>query len=241
MKIIIVRHGEPNYEIDGLTEKGKREAELLADRLTGENIKALYVSPLGRARLTAEPTAKRLGILPEILPWLREFNFHKVKLPYLEKEDCCWDILPEYIDTLTSIYHPTEWLNEDFIKNSEIPNDYAEVCRQLDALLLKHGYRRRGYNYEAVSPNHDTIVLVCHFGVTAVLLSHLMNSSPYSIWQHACTLPTSVTTIYTEERREGKVLFRASGIGDVSHLYAAGEEPSFAARFCECYTDDTRH
>ena len=28
MRIIIVRHGEPNYEIDSLTEKGWTEAEL---------------------------------------------------------------------------------------------------------------------------------------------------------------------------------------------------------------------
>lgn len=32
MKIIFIRHGEPNYEIDSLTEKGWREAELLSKR-----------------------------------------------------------------------------------------------------------------------------------------------------------------------------------------------------------------
>ena len=31
MKIIFIRHGEPNYEIDSLTEKGWREAELAMD------------------------------------------------------------------------------------------------------------------------------------------------------------------------------------------------------------------
>lgn len=34
---------------------------------------------------------------------------------------------------------------------------------------------------------------------------------------------------------------RATGFGDVLHLYAEGEEPSFAARFCECFTDEERH
>lgn len=30
--------------------------------------------------------------------------------------------------------------------------------------------------------------------------------------------------------------------GDVSHLYVADEPPAFAARFCECYTnEDERH
>ena len=241
MKILIVRHGEPDYEIDGLTDKGKREAELVGARLAKEKIDALYCSPLGRARLTAEPTERALGIKAEILPWLREFDANTVALPYLTSEQMCWDILPEYINALPGIYHPTGWLEEDFIKNSNIPSAYAEVCRELDLLLAKHGYERDGYNYKAVKPNHDTLVLVCHFGLTCVLLSHLFNCSPYSLWQHTCTAPTAVTTIYTEERREGVAQFRASTLGDVSHLYSAGEEVSFAARFCECFSDDTRH
>ena len=27
----------------------------------------------------------------------------------------------------------------------------------------------------------------------------------------------------------------------VSHLYVGDEEVSFSGRFCECFTDDTRH
>ena len=60
MRIIIVRHGEPNYAIDGLTERGAIEAELVANRLVKENISKIYCSPLGRARLTAKPTLDRL-------------------------------------------------------------------------------------------------------------------------------------------------------------------------------------
>ena len=33
MKILLIRHGEPDYEEDGLTEKGKREAAFLAGRI----------------------------------------------------------------------------------------------------------------------------------------------------------------------------------------------------------------
>ena len=33
MKLLIVRHGDPNYEIDSLTEKGWREAEYLSEKL----------------------------------------------------------------------------------------------------------------------------------------------------------------------------------------------------------------
>ena len=52
--------------------------------------------------------------------------------------------------------------------------------------------------------------------------------------------PSSVTTIHTEERRPGLAVFRAASLGDVSHLYAAGVEPSFSGRFCTRYGNGER-
>ncbi len=241
MRILIIRHGDPDYSIDGLTEKGKQEVKLLADKMAKEEITRIYCSPLGRARLTAQPTADALGMDVEVVEWLREFSYVTVDLPYLEDSAGAWDLLPEFVDTQENIYSPTGWRDCTFIKNSNVLSAYDNVVKELDGLLLSHGYEREGYNYKAVKPNHDTIVLVCHFGVTAVLLSHLLNCSPYTVWQHMVTLPTSVTALYTEERREGTASFRASCIGDTSHLYIGNEPPAFSARFCECFADDTRH
>ncbi len=240
MKILIIRHGDPNYEIDGLTEKGKIEAELLCDRLVKEDIKKVYCSTLGRAKATIQPTLDKLGITAEYPPWLREFGYATIDVE--GKDDPIpWDLLPEFVENQDKIYSESEWMECDFIKRSKVYEHYLEVTRELDNLLARHGYVREGKNYKVVNRNHDTIVLVCHFGVTAVLLSHIFHTSPYSIWQNMCTLPTAVTTIYTEERREGIASLRASSIGDLSHLYKAGVEPSFSARFCECFGDDTRH
>ena len=61
MRLLIIRHGDPDYSIDSLTEKGKREAELLSERLIHEKMDAIYCSPLGRAKATAEPTLRRSG------------------------------------------------------------------------------------------------------------------------------------------------------------------------------------
>lgn len=241
MKILIVRHGEPDYAIDGLTERGKTEAKLLADRLAKENITKLYCSTLGRARLTAEPTLKRLGITAEYCEWLREFDYASVKLPYLDEPDCAWDLLPAFVADKEKLYSPSEWFLADHIKSSNVKKAYDAVCRELDATLAHHGYKREGNFYKVTKSNHDTLVFVCHFGLSSVLLSHLMNSSPCTLWQHTCAAPSSVTTLYTEEREADIAHFRAASIGDVSHLYAAGLEPSFAARFCECFDDDTRH
>lgn len=241
MRILIIRHGDPNYEIDGLTERGKTEADALALRMKNEKVDAVYCSTLGRARLTAEPTLKALGMSAEYCEWLREFGYAKIKLPYEDDTTIAWDLLPEFVNSCEGIYSPVGWRELDFIKSSDLLTHYDAVCRELDAVLKRHGYERDGYNYKAIRPNHDTIVLVCHYGITAVLLSHLMNCSPYTFWQNAVTLTTSVTTVYTEEREEGIASMRVASIGDLSHLYAAGLEPSFSARFCECFTDDTRH
>ena len=243
MRILIVRHGDPDYAIDGLTEKGQREAELLADRLTKEKIDKVYCSVLGRARLTAKPTLDRLGIEAEYCEWLREFDYAaKVKFPYLEEETgCVWDVLPEYLNTLPEIYSPTEWYKSEFLRNTPIKEKYDAVCAEFDKVLAEFGYERDGYNYKAVRSNHDTLVFVCHYGLTAVLLSHIFNCSPYTIWQNMVALTTSVTTIHTEERVKGIASMRCCGFSDISHLAQGGEEPAFAARFCECYDDDTRH
>ena len=62
------------------------------------------------------------------------------------------------------------------------------------------------------------------------------------LWHGFCAAPTSVTTIVTEERRKGIASFRMSAYGDTSQLYVKGEDPTWSARFCECYdNEDQRH
>ncbi len=56
MKLLIIRHGDPDYSIDSLTEKGWKEADLLSKRLAKEKIDAFFCSPLGRAKYTANET-----------------------------------------------------------------------------------------------------------------------------------------------------------------------------------------
>ena len=65
---------------------------------------------------------------------------------------------------------------------------------------------------------------------------------PMVLWHGCVAAPSSVTTLTTEERRQGIAAFRMSAFGDISHLYANNEPPAFAARFCEAYGNkDQRH
>lgn len=114
------------------------------------------------------------------------------------------------------------------------------MAQGLDTLLARHGYVREEGYYRAESPNEDTVVLFCHFGVECVLLSHLLGISPMPLWHGFCAAPASVTTLTTEERRKGIASFRMGSFGDTSHLYAAGRTPSFSARFCETYSNPSQ-
>ncbi len=240
MKILIIRHGDPDYVLDSLTEKGKREAALLADRMKGEKIDVIYTSPLGRARLTARYTANVIGKEPIIKDWLQEFS-HRVDLPYLDKPHLIWDLLPEFWSKDDRLYDREKWREVDFMKKGDIAAYYREVCDGFDALLAEHGYVREGRIYRAERPNRETIALFCHFGVESVLLSHILSVAPTVLGHGLVALPTSVTTIYTEERRKGVASLRVAAFGDLSHLFAGGEEPSFSARFCETFDSDERH
>lgn len=234
MKLLIIRHGDPDYTIDSLTDPGKREARLLADRLARLEIAAFYVSPLGRARDTAAPTLERLGRTAETLDWLREFP-PRMFDPQIGRERVVWDWLPQVWTAEPAYYDRDRWRHTESMEQAGVPAEYEKVCRGLDGLLARHGYVREGNLYRAETPNRDTLALFCHFGVECVLLGHLLGVSPMTLWHGTCALPTSVTTLVTEERRQGIAYFRMNGFGDLSHLYAAGVEPSFAARFCETY------
>lgn len=235
MKLWIVRHGEPDYEHDALTEKGRKEAELLADRLTKQEADFYYVSPLGRAKETAAPTLERLGREAVEYEWLQEFTARVYKPNIPERRSIAWDWLPQDWTTDERFYSLAHWHEHPVMQEASVKQTYDAVIQEFDALLVRHGYERDGRLYRAVKPNNDTLVFFCHFALECVLLSRLLNVSPMILWHGFCAAPSSVTTVVTEERRPGLASFRVLEFGDVSHLKAAGEAPSFAARFCEKY------
>jgi len=83
--LLLIRHGENEYVKNGrlagrlpgvhLNEKGKSQAQAIAERLKSAPIKAIYSSPLERALETARPLAEAKSL--EIIPreGLSETNF----------------------------------------------------------------------------------------------------------------------------------------------------------------------
>ena len=242
MKVLIVRHGDPDYSIDSLTEKGWKEARYLAEKLSQLDVKEFYVSPLGRAKDTASCTLQKMNRTAVEKEWLREFAPQIRRPDVMENKMIVWDWLPQDWMSEERFFQYDNWYQPKCMQEGKVKEEYDWIVNSFDELLAEHGYRREGHFYRAEQANNDTLVLFCHFGVGCVLLSHLLNISPMMLWHGCCAAPSSVTTVVTEERRKGIASFRMSSFGDVSHLYVKGEPPAFAARFCECYAnDDERH
>jgi probable phosphoglycerate mutase len=83
-RICLVRHGETEWnaerriqgQIDiGLNEIGLRQAEAAGRWLKTAGIIALYSSDLKRAKMTAEALGLALGLIPQLVPEMRERRY----------------------------------------------------------------------------------------------------------------------------------------------------------------------
>ncbi|MBQ8556258.1 MAG: histidine phosphatase family protein [Clostridia bacterium] len=235
MKLMFVRHAEPDYKHDSLTVKGHREAELLSRRLSKLDVKAFYTSPLGRARETGRYTLEKVGREAEVLPWLAEFRGRSID-PENGHHRIPWDYKPSIWMPRKKLRNMDTWLDDPLMTQGNVQDIWRETTEGLDALLAQHGYIRDGHIYRVEDNRPDTLVLFCHFGIMMACLSHLIGITPMNLWHGFSTQPSSVTTVITEERVKGEVAWRCMQLGDLSHLYAADERYSTAALFPECYT-----
>ena len=237
MKIIFIRHGDPDYVNDTLTEKGMREAKLLAKRVADwKNITQFYCSPLGRAKKTASYSLEAVGREAVTYEWMKEFAYF-IDDPVTGRHGVPWDLMPDYWTEIPEMYDRDAWKTTALYRsNDAILPAYQEVCEVLDSLLSSYGYNRYN-NYYRTDPSkekaEDTIVIFCHLGVTCMMLSHLLGISPIPLLHGFFLAPTSVTVLASEERMENNAIFRVQVMGDTSHLLAGGEPISQAGFFTE--------
>ena len=256
MRLLFIRHGDPDYVHDTLTEKGHREAALLAERAEALQLGKCFVSPLGRAQATAGYSMKKLGRTAKTLGWLQEFpariDLNRAPqlldaFPNARKEDGKYaphivsDIMPSYWGEFSDCMDPARWRECEISRNSDTVEIYDYVTGEFDKLLAEHGYIRDGRCYKVEKESTETLTFFCHFGITCVFLAHLWGISPFLLWHSLALAPTSVTEIVTEERQQGIACFRGLKIGDVSHLVLGSEPVSTAARFCEVYSGPGLH
>ncbi|MBR4343561.1 MAG: histidine phosphatase family protein [Lachnospiraceae bacterium] len=175
MRLIMVRHGDPDYEKDCLTELGHRQAELVAERLMDEGIQEIYSSPLGRARETAEHFAARSGIGPiKTLDFMREIRYgwegelYKKGNPWIEAAE----LISKGKDLQTS-----DWRKYPSYDGNTATIDIDKVAAGTDEWLKTLGYEREGLYYRCKTEDDRkrTFVLFCHGGSMTSFLSRVFN------------------------------------------------------------------
>ena len=223
MYLYVIRHGEPDYTTDTLTERGKKQAEATAVRLKNAKIDRVYSSPLGRARLTAKPTADLLGVDIGIEEWAREVD------------EGTYTPFPNGIPTPLSLVQSTYFRENG---NMDLGFDGAYDCQVFstsgmkDAVkkitdggrefLARHGYVEENGIYRIETPSDERIALFCHGAMGRAWISHLLHIPINLMWAGFRYTHTGVTVFEFKNNKNGVTAPAMLCYSDMSHLSAAG-------------------
>jgi probable phosphoglycerate mutase len=218
MEIVLVRHGEPEWSRDGLTiddpqltDLGRQQAAMLADRLAGQHFDHVLVSPLRRARETVEPIAERLGREPQVLDWLAEITNPQ------------WEGTPaenvERIFAETRV-RPAEELWEGLPGGESFRDFHVRVTTGIEGLLHERGGERLSVDpalWHLPQPD-ERVLVVAHGGTNAVSLGHLLGIAPVPWeWERFISYHSGVSTVMPIEISIGHS-FSLLRLSDLSHL-----------------------
>jgi probable phosphoglycerate mutase len=174
VRLLCVRHADaesdPRVAPDDrpLSAQGRRQAEVLADRLAGERVAVVHTSSLLRAQQTAELLGRALSAPVKSDDRLREFTAGSLDASHL----------PADADTVTGVFDA--WLDGELARRAgDGESGEAAVDRFRDAL-------------EDISDLHrgETVVLVSHGGVLALGLS-VLSAALHPAWVRSHALGTT--------------------------------------------------
>lgn len=204
MRLILVRHGEPDYKLDCLTELGHKQAEAAALRLREEGISRIYASPMGRAQETAGYTSRLLQIPVETLPFLHEIRFRPAEEG---------DVLPHNGNPWLNVFdrvadgktiHVSDWQAEYPYCRSLVSKTVPYIMDSFDQWLEGFGYVREGEYYRVTAPCDKTVALFSHAGASMAVVCRLFNLS-YLFACSALSPDMTGITVITLHGKEGQL------------------------------------
>ncbi len=230
MLLFYVRHGDPIYSPDSLTELGHKQAEALVSRMKICNPDRIYASSSNRAILTATPTAEALGKQIEILDWCNEA--YSAKALFYTGSDGSRDWIFRHKESLPILVSEEvrrldrEWYKHPFFdKMPWLDEEMARMRREVDSFMLSLGYRHEGNGYIAERPNNDRIALFAHQGFGLEFLSTLLDI-PYSSFATRFDMGHSAVTVI-DFKGDGFVVPRVLQLSNDSHIFASEMETKY--------------
>ena len=223
MLIYLVRHGIPDYATDSLKPEGVLQAEAVGKRLEEAKIDEIYSSPLGRAKQTAEPTARRLGLEIKIEDWMSESlcarHFRGINE---EGKSVTWAFWQQnkFLGR-NECYEDRDSFSHVYYYDDEVARKGAEVLeRSSDEFLERLGFKRtgEGNSYKTLVKNDKKIAVFAHQGFGLHWLAHL-TKTPYHLFTATFDIShTGVSIIRFDEQKE--ITFpQILTISDLSHIY----------------------
>lgn len=222
MRIIFVRHGEPNYEKDCLTETGKKQAAAAAKRLQNEGISEIYASPMGRAMETAAYTAALLGLPIRQLDFMHEISWGAAGLPeegnpWLMTD---WMIAHEGYDPLAE-----DWRSHPYYDGNIVMQYVDALGLQFDRLLEGYGYRHEGRRFLCEGGSEKTIAVFSHGGSGSCVLAHLL-SLPFPYVTVVLRYGFTSVTVLELPVHEGQHVFaRLELFNEMTHTLSLPQGP----------------
>jgi probable phosphoglycerate mutase len=218
MEFVLIRHAQPEWVKDGksvvnppLSELGFRQADILGERLKDDRFDHVFVSPLLRARQTAEPFLKHHERPQVIEPWLEEIR------------EPAWHGQPA--EVTVKAYNDDAKANSldrwSGLSGGESVSEFvARIRSGCSEFLLRHGVRRQ----DTLLPVWDiddpktSFVFVAHAGTNSVIICHLLGLEPTPWeWERFVIGHASMTTIKAIKLGDGYT-FSLENLSDLEHL-----------------------
>ena len=220
MLLYIIRHGEPDYATDSLTENGKKQADALADRMYAHGLDEIYTSPLGRAVQTAQPTCKRLNLPFKVEEWMNE-DLVWNDLSSVDDEGVRnWAFGCQNTKLIDTGFSFDDWYTNPVLLPCKAPLDcYRRIKKSSDNFLAQLGYKRDGKVYKIISPNDKKVAAFCHHGFGTMWLSYLLSIPPHVFWAGFDIAHSSVTILVFRNNPDGYTAPQCMCLSDISHIY----------------------
>ena len=232
MLLYIIRHGDPDYATDSLTERGWAQAEAVGKRLAASGINRVFSSPMGRARQTAEPTCRLLGLDYGVEPWAHEItDWHRLT-PYPDgeiKSVSFVDRVDLRRDGAQDLSYGQAMLTPGF-SESHMQDALDTVSAGAREFLARLGYAEQDGVYRITAPSDDKVALFCHAGMGRILVSYLLHIPLHLMWAGFNYNHTGVTVIEFKNQKTGFTVPRMLCYSDTSHLYAHGPDMKYCGR-----------
>ena len=224
MRFFYIRHGEPIYNPDSLTELGKKQAEALARRFMNIGLDEVYSSTSHRAIQTAMPTCKALGLDMTLLDFAYE-NYAWDQLSVKRGDKKLWLYQDSEMKQLLcepSVREMREnWMFHPELSKYHFEKGIERIYRECDLFFENLGYQHIRYTgkYKVISHNEKKVAFFAHQGFGIAFISCLLDIPYPQISNHFDICHTGVTIIDFKEEK-GYAIPKVLTFSSDSHLHA---------------------